>query len=72
VIVPEHVYRTEDGRLVRHGDPAAAFLAFARGDEVGDLEAGKNGLSDLFASEKPTEKAQAKPADKAAPKAANK
>lgn len=30
----DHIWRTEDGRLVRTGDPDAAFLAYAPGDEM--------------------------------------
>jgi len=53
VIVPEHVYRTSDGTLVKAGHPGAAFLAFAKGDEVGDLEASKNGLEELLTGDDP-------------------
>lgn len=42
--VPEHVWRTEDGRLVLTGDPDAAFLAYARGDELSEEEAHRRGI----------------------------
>jgi len=71
VIVPEHVYRTSDGTLVKAGHPGAAFLAFAKGDEVGDLEASKNGLEELL-TEPPAPKAAPKPADKSAARTADK
>jgi hypothetical protein len=64
--VTAHVWRTQDGRLVGPGDPDAAFLAYAPGTEIPDAEARRTGL-DVF-----TAKAQAKPADKSAPRAADK
>jgi hypothetical protein len=44
--VPEHIWRTTDGRLVLTGDPAAAVLAYARGDEMSDDEARRRGIVD--------------------------
>lgn len=32
----KRIYRTDDGRLVYEGDPAAAFLAYGPGDQVPD------------------------------------
>jgi hypothetical protein len=47
--VPEHVWRTKDGRLVLTGDPDAAFLAYARGDEMSEGEAHRLGVIDAVA-----------------------
>lgn len=67
-IVPERLYRTEGGVLVRHGDPAAAFLAFPAGTELSDEEATRHGLVAFFAvkaKDAPENKMVARPADKA-------
>lgn len=42
--IEQHVWRTEDGRLVPHGDPDAAFLEFPAGTEMGDDRARELGL----------------------------
>lgn len=47
--VPEHIWRTKDGRLVLTGDPDAAFLAYARGDEMSEDEAQRRGVIDAAA-----------------------
>jgi hypothetical protein len=47
--VPEHVWRTNDGRLVLTGDPDAAILAYARGDQMSEDEAGRRGIVDALA-----------------------
>lgn len=47
--VPEHIYRTRDGRLVLHGDLDAAVLAYARGDEMSEDEARQRGIIDAVA-----------------------
>lgn len=68
MIVNEQVWRTNDGRLVEPGHPDAAFLAFARGQDVPDREAQRLGLSDYLKSRgKPQDKAIARPQDKGAP-----
>lgn len=72
--VDRHVWRTEDGRLVPHGDPDAAFLAYPAGAEFSDQEAARRGLTELLAGHATQLDAKAvdKPADKAAPAARNK
>lgn len=40
-----HWWRTDDGRLVPDGDPAARFLAYPRGHEIPDHLAEKVGLA---------------------------
>lgn len=47
--VPEHIWRTTDGRLVLTGDTDAAFLAYARGDEMAEDEARRRGIVDALA-----------------------
>jgi hypothetical protein len=42
--VPEHIWRTNDGRLVLTGDPAAAILAYPTGEEMSDDEAVRLGI----------------------------
>lgn len=65
MIVQGQVWRTNDGRLVPSGDPDAAFLAFAAGQEVADREADRLGLSDYLKSrDKPQDKAITRPQDK--------
>lgn len=61
--IPEHIYRTRDDRLVLHGDPDAAFLAYARGDEMSDDEARRLGITDAVAGKRPRDKSE-KPAPK--------
>lgn len=64
--VTERVYRTVDGRLVRHGDPTAAFLAFPAGMELSDEEARRSGLLELMEkSRRPADKMAPRPRDKA-------
>lgn len=63
--VAERVYRTVDGRLVRHGDPAAAFLAYPAGAELSDEEARRSGLLELAEkSRRPEDKMAGRPRDK--------
>ncbi len=67
--VPERIYRTLTGRLVRHGHPEAAFLAFPAGMELSDEEAGRTGVL-TFATEavmrgEPLNKARPRTTDKA-------
>jgi hypothetical protein len=69
--VPHRLYWVADrSRLVRHGDPDAAFLAFTAGQELSDEEARRHGLVPVEEkSQPPTEnKLGARPADKAAPR----
>lgn len=40
---PERLYRTNDGRLVREGDPAAAFLFCAPGQTISMADVEKYG-----------------------------
>jgi hypothetical protein len=62
------VYRTVDGRLVWEGDPEAAFLAYAAGDEfTAEDEAALPGSKSKAA---PANKSRPAPADKAADRAA--
>lgn len=61
--VPEHIWRTRDNRLVLTGDPDAAFLAYARGDEMSEDEARRLGIVDAVAGKRARYKS-----DKAAPK----
>lgn len=67
-IVPERLYRTVDGRLVRHGDPAAAFLAHPAGEQLSDEEAARKGVLGFMLGEamrgKPLDKAVTPPGDK--------
>lgn len=62
----QRLYRTADGDLVAEGNLAAAFLAYAEGDEVDAEDRGKvPGVK----SQAPRENKLAdKPEDKAAPK----
>jgi hypothetical protein len=71
--VPERIYRTDAGLLVRHGDPRAAFLAFPAGYEMSDEEAQRWGVRAFFDGEKArsapiVNKMAARPADKSAEK----
>lgn len=74
--VPERVYRSADGRLVRQDDPEAAFLAYVAGHELSDNAAKREGLPEFFAkknrAQTPRDKQAAKPADKAGDRAADK
>lgn len=70
--VDSHIWKTSDGRLVEHGDPDAAFLAFAAGQEVPDDIARRSGLVAFRARAKPADKAMGKPADKAVSKPTDK
>lgn len=67
--VPFRVCRTTDGRLVREGDPEAAFLAYPEGEELADEEAKRSGLLELC---EPEPKAAPKPQDKSGAVRANK
>jgi hypothetical protein len=65
MLVTEHVWRTEDGRLVAAGHPDAAYLAYAPGMDVADREAQRVGLSDFLKSRaKPQDKSLSRPMDK--------
>ena len=67
--VPQHIWKTADGKLVPHGHPDAAYLAYAAGDELTDHDAQARGLLAVYpekAKRKPADKAMAKPADKSA------
>lgn len=55
--VPEHIWRTRDGRLVLSGHPDAAFLAYARGDEMSEAEARRRGILDAVAGGQARDKA---------------
>lgn len=63
----ERLWRTADGALVRDGDPDAATLAYAAGDEVAPADEAK--VPDTDQAE---EKAADKPADKSRRPVANK
>lgn len=52
--IEEHLWETSDGKLVKTGDPKAARLKYAAGDEVPDDEAREAGL--LKQAEKPRDK----------------
>jgi len=65
VIAGERLWRTADGGLVRDGDPDAATLAYAAGDEITAADEGR-------VPGEPAEKQQDKPADKSRRPAANK
>ncbi len=62
--VPEHIWRTSDGRLVLTGDPAAAVLAYACGDEMSDTEARRLGIVDAVAGKPAREVKDKAPASK--------
>lgn len=47
--VPEHIWRTRDGRLVLSGHPDAAILAYAPGDEFTAGDARQRGIIDALA-----------------------
>lgn len=66
--VPRHIWRTTDKRLVPHGHPEAAFLAYPLGTELADADADRLGVTAVY----PAEKALGKTADKAAPRSADK
>lgn len=66
--VPRHIWRTADDRLVPHGDPDAAFLAYPAGTELLEHDAEAKGLLGVY----PAEKAVSKPADKAVSKPSDK
>lgn len=66
--VPIRVYRTADGRLVKHGDPDAAFLAYPAGMELSEEEATRFGVAALFerkSAGRAQDKMASRPADKA-------
>lgn len=54
--VPEHIWRTTDGRLVLTGDPDARFLAYARGDEFTEEDAQRRGILDAVAGKQAKDK----------------
>ena len=62
--VPERLYRTVTGRLVRHGHPEAAFLAFPAGMELSDEEATRTGVLQYAVGESMREKPMDKGADR--------
>lgn len=68
--VPERICRTADGRLVREGDPQAAFLAYPAGAELSDEEAERFGLlalgTDAKLGSRPQDKLARRGRDKAA------
>jgi hypothetical protein len=50
-VVKERLYHTADKqRLVRHGDPEAAFLAFTVGQELTDDELRRSGVAAFYAT----------------------
>lgn len=61
--VPEHIWRTRDNRLVLTGDPDAAILAHARGEEMAEERARELGILDAVAG-KPVRVSNDKPAAK--------
>lgn len=60
--VPEHIWRTKDNRLVLTGDLDAAFLAYARGDEMSEEVARERGILDVVAGKSAVREVKAKPA----------
>jgi hypothetical protein len=65
VIAEERLWRTEDGeRLVREGDPAARFLAYAPGHEIAKGDEDKVPGEESKAKPAPANKARRKSADK--------
>lgn len=54
--VPEHIWRTRDGRLVLSGDVDAAILAYARGDEMSEDEARRRGILGALAGKAPRDR----------------
>lgn len=58
--VPNHIWRTADGRLVPHGDLEAAFLAFPKGEELTDHDAKEKGVLGIY----PDEEADSGPSTK--------
>ena len=67
VVVTERIYRTDDGRLVGHGDPDAAFLAFPKGHELSAAEADRYGVTAYLAAKSAPQvanKMAARPVDK--------
>ncbi len=65
-IAEEHLYLTEDDRVVSEDDPDARWLYAGPGAEIPQEEAERYGL--LKAKKRPSNKARAKSADKAAGK----
>ena len=49
--VPKHIWRTNDGRLVPHGDIEAAFLAYPAGEELTDHDAKEKGVLGVYPGE---------------------
>lgn len=66
----QRLYRTTDGELVAEGNPAAAFLAYAEGDEVADADRSK--IPGAKASKPAVNKMAPKPEDKSEDKPAPK
>jgi hypothetical protein len=68
VIAGERLWRTRDGeRFVRDGDPDAAILAYAAGDEIAKADEDKvpgNQSAEEKAKPASANKARRKPADK--------
>lgn len=65
MLAEERLWRTRDGEgLVRDGDPKAAFLAYAAGDEIAKADEGKVPGGESKAKTAPANKARSKPADK--------
>ena len=50
-VVPRHVWRTVDDRLVLTGHPDAAFLAYPAGTELAESEARTRGILALVGDE---------------------
>lgn len=68
-VVPERLYYNADRRrLVGHGDPEAAFLAFPAGAELSDDNARRSGVTAFYEEKRreqaPQNKMRARPADK--------
>jgi hypothetical protein len=68
--VRDRLYRTNDGRIVGHGDPAGAFLAFTPGQELSDEEARRLGVLAYYATNDSTAQVVEKMAPRARDKAA--
>lgn len=66
VTVEERLFLTADKeKVVKEGDPAAAFLFASPGEEIDAEEAKRYGLTSRKAAAKPEDKKAAAPANKA-------
>jgi hypothetical protein len=68
----ERLWRTKDGGLVRDGDPDAATLAYAPGDEIAKDDESNVPSGRAKSQDKPVDKARRPAANKAGQKPADK